>query len=243
MLLRLNKYLASLGVDSRRKIDELIEKKKVLVNGKIAQLGDKVDDQKDEVQVGKKVFSPSNQPQKYEYWLVYKPVGFVSSTSDPDKRPVVTSLVKTNQRVYPVGRLDVDSEGLMILTNDGKLTQRLTHPSQHVPKTYHVWVTGKVTFNGLNQIRNGLRMKRYKIAPADVEIIDKDENMAVLKIVLYQGMNRQIRRMMKALNLDVKKLVRVAIGGLELTNLNPGQVKILDKATLNSIFAKADLAE
>lgn len=241
MLQRLNKYLASLGVDSRRKVDDLITRKKVLLNGRVAKLGDKVDDQKDQVQVGKKIFLPKKvATSNYEYWLVYKPVGYVSSTFDQENRPVVTTLVKTDQRIYPIGRLDAESEGLMILTNDGELTQKLTHPSHHIAKVYHVWVKGKVTYNGLSQIRAGLRMKHRRVAPAEIEVVSKDENSAILKIVLHQGLNRQIRRMMKALNLEVTKLIRVAVGGLELGELKPGKAKILTKADLTKIFSLTD---
>jgi 23S rRNA pseudouridine2605 synthase len=237
MLMRINKYLASRGVASRRRIDELVERKKVLINGAVAKLGDKVDDQKDTIQFGKKIFTPSKTPQKYEHWMVYKPVGYVSTTSDPTGKPVVVSLVKSKQRLYPVGRLDVDSEGLMILTNDGKLTNRLTHPSNHIPKTYRVQVSGKITRNGLNQIRRGMKMKRFKVAPADVEVIEKEDNFAILEIVLYQGLNRQVRRMMKALNLHVKKLSRVAVGSLEIGRLKPGQSKLLTKQDIELFFS------
>jgi 23S rRNA pseudouridine2605 synthase len=237
MKLRLNKYLASLGLDSRRKIDDLIEKRKVKVNGKVAKLGDKIDDTEDTVQVGKKIFNPSTTQKKNEYWMVYKPVNVVSSTSDPSRRRVVTSLVKSEQRLYPVGRLDADSEGLMILTNDGKLTQRLTHPSHHIPKTYVVTVRGKISWNGLNQIRMGLRLKKIKVKPAEIEVLEKEENTAVLQITIHQGINRQIRRMMKAINLEVTKLVRVAVGGLELGNLKPGKSIQLSKSDIQEIFS------
>lgn len=237
MKLRLNKYLASLGLDSRRKIDSLIERRKVKVNGRTAKLGDKIDDTKDTIQVGKKIFKPSATPTKKEYWMVYKPTGVVSSTSDPRKRKVVTSLVKSKQRLYPVGRLDADSEGLIILTNDGKLTQKLTHPSHHVPKTYVVTTRGKVSRNGLNQIRRGLRLKKMRIAPAEIEILEKEENTAVFEITIHQGINHQIRRMMKAINLEVTRLVRVAVGGLELGNLRPGKAVELTKADIQEIFS------
>lgn len=239
MLQRINKYLAGLGFASRRKIDELIEKRKVLVNGKVAKLGEKIDDHRDTIQVGKKIYQPMELSKEFEYWLVYKPVGYVSSTHDPDGKPVVTSLVETNQRVYPVGRLDVDSEGLIILTNDGKFTNRLTHPSHHLAKTYHVTVKGKITGNGLMQIRKGLKMKKKKLSPAEVTILEKDEGIAILEIILYQGLNRQIRRMMKAINLEVKKLVRVAVGGLSIGKLRPGQAKLLSKQDLDKIFLES----
>jgi len=229
MLLRLNKYLAQLGIASRRGVDDLIEHKKVFINGNLAQLGDKVDDLKDTVTVGKDVYKPMSDgdKQQLEYWAVYKPVGYVSSTADPSGKPVVTKLVKSKQRLYPVGRLDIDSEGLIILTNDGALTQRLTHPKHHVPKTYHVTVRDRYTYNALEKIRGGLRMKSQRIAPADVRVLEKTEEGTVLEIVLRQGMNRQIRRMMKAINLEVVKLVRVAVGGLELGDLRPGRAKQL----------------
>ncbi|MBT4123861.1 MAG: rRNA pseudouridine synthase [Candidatus Pacebacteria bacterium] len=238
MKIRLNKYLAQLGVASRRKVDELIEKKKVLINGSVARLGDKVDDSKDTIKIGRKSYAPSTSKKKLEYWMVYKPTGFVSSTSDPTGLQVVTSLVESDQRLYPVGRLDIDSEGMLILTNDGELTQRLTHPKNHVPKTYNVWVKGKLSRNGFDRIRRGLKMKSQRVSPAEIRVIEKYDGGAILEVILHQGMNRQIRRMMKAINLDVKRLTRVAVGSLTIGNLKSGEVRQLTLDEKQALLSK-----
>lgn len=238
MKIRLNKYLAQLGVASRRKVDELIEKKKVLINGSIARLGDKIDDSKDTIKIGRKSYKPLDAKKQLEYWMIYKPVGFVSSTADPSGLPVVTSLVESDQRLYPVGRLDIDSEGMLILTNDGELTQRLTHPKNHVPKTYNVWVKGQLTRNGFDRIRRGLKMKSQRIAPAEIRVVEKYEGGAILEIILHQGMNRQVRRMMKAINLDVKRLTRVAVGSLGIGNLKSSQARQLTLDEKQDLLSK-----
>lgn len=240
MLTRLNKYLSQLGIASRRKVDEMIAERKITVNGTVAELGTKVDGSKDTIKVGKTTYSPEEKARAYTYYMVYKPVGYVSTTSDPEGRPVVTSLVQSEQRLYPVGRLDVESEGLILLTNDGELTQKLTHPSHHMPKTYHVWVSGNFTENAFDRIRSGLRLKHERVAPADVEIIEEWDGGAKLEIILHQGMNRQIRRMMKAINLEVSRLERVAVGSVKIGNLKPGRARLLSKAEVESL--KADTA-
>lgn len=224
---RLNKHLASLGVASRRKIDELIERNQVWVNDKRAGLGMKIDPAADTIRIGKKEYRPATRAPELEYWLVYKPVGYVSTTYDPDQRRTVISLVRSRQRLFPVGRLDVESEGLIVLTNDGALTQQLTHPRHHVPKTYHVRVKGKLTPTLLNRLRTGLKLKWERLAPAQVEILEENRDSAVLEIVLHQGINRQIRRMMRAVNLEVTKLARVQIGQLELGDMRAGQSRPL----------------
>lgn len=235
MKIRLNKYLAQLGIASRRKIDELIERNQVWVNERRADLGYKIDPATDVIRVGKKQVSPTKKSVELEYWLVNKPVGYVSTTSDPDGRRTVVSLVKSGQRVFPVGRLDVDSEGLILLTNDGALTQRLTHPKHHIPKRYLVTVRGEITPRGLVRIRTGLRLKSERVAPAEIEIMDRSDNRLVLEIILHQGLHRQIRRMMMALNLEVERLQRVAIGPLELGKLKPGNARPLTSAEIETL--------
>lgn len=231
---RLNKYLAQLGVASRRKIDELIDRNQVWVNERRASLGYKIDPATDTIRIGKKIIEPKRAGQKREYWLVNKPVDYVSTTSDPDGRPTVVTLVKSRARLFPVGRLDADSEGLMILTNDGELTQKITHPSHHIPKVYHVWVRGQVTPRGLDRIRTGVKFKHERVAPADVEVVEQTDNSAQLEITLYQGLHRQVRRMMASLNLEVTRLRRVAIGPIALGGLKVGNSRQLtdDEVTL-----------
>lgn len=231
---RLNKYLAQLGVASRRKIDELIDRNQVWVNERRASLGYKIDPATDTVRIGKKIIEPKRAGQKREYWLVNKPVGYVSTTNDPEGRPTVVTLVKSRSRLFPVGRLDADSEGLMILTNDGELTQKITHPSHHIPKVYKVWVRGQITPRGLERIRTGIKFKHERVAPADVELLEESERGALLEVTLYQGLHRQVRRMMASLNLDVTRLQRITIGPIVLGSLKVGNSRQLtdDEVTL-----------
>lgn len=233
-MIRLNKYLSQQGLASRRQADTLISQGKVLVNDQPAKLGTTIDPDKDTVKfLGKVVVS--NKPE-LETYLVYKPLGYVSTTSDPQGRPTVTSLVKSSTRLYPVGRLDQDSEGLILLTNDGDLGFRLTHPKHHVPKTYHALVTGNVTPTKLNRLRRGVMLKDGRTAPAQIEVIRPQGNKSLLSITIFEGKNRQIRRMFSTQKLEVEKLKRVAIGELELGDLKPGNSKKLDTKDLSSLL-------
>jgi len=233
-MIRLNKYLSQQGLASRRQADTLISQGKVLVNDQPAKLGTTIDPDKDTVKfLGKVVVS--NKPE-LETYLVYKPLGYVSTTSDPQGRPTVTSLVKSSTRLYPIGRLDQDSEGLILLTNDGDLAYRLTHPKHHVPKTYHALVTGNVTPTKLNRLRRGVMLKDGRTAPAQIEVIRPQGNKSLLSITIFEGRNRQIRRMFSTQKLEVEKLKRVAIGELELGDLKPGNSKKLDPKDLSSLL-------
>jgi pseudouridine synthase len=233
-MIRLNKYLSQQGLASRRQADTLISEGKVLVNDQPAKLGTTIDPDKDTVKfLGKVVVS--NKPE-LETYLVYKPLGYVSTTSDPQGRPTVTSLVKSSTRLYPIGRLDQDSEGLILLTNDGDLAYRLTHPKHHVPKTYHALVTGNVTPAKLNRLRRGVMLKDGRTAPAQIEMIRPQGNKSLLSITIFEGRNRQIRRMFSTQKLEVEKLKRVSIGELELGDLKPGNSKKLDTKDLSSLL-------
>lgn len=233
-MIRLNKYLSQQGLASRRQADTLISEGKVLVNDQPAKLGTTIDPDKDTVKfLGKVVVS--NKPE-LETYLVYKPLGYVSTTSDPQGRPTVTSLVKSSTRLYPIGRLDQDSEGLILLTNDGDLGFKLTHPKHHVPKTYHALVTGNVTPAKLNRLRRGVMLKDGRTAPAQIEVIRPQGNKSLLSITIFEGRNRQIRRMFSTQKLEVEKLKRVSIGELELGDLKPGNSKKLDTKDLSSLL-------
>lgn len=233
-MIRLNKYLSQQGLASRRQADTLISEGKVLVNDQPAKLGTTIDPDKDTVKFLGKVVA-SNKPE-LETYLVYKPLGYVSTTSDPQGRPTVTSLVKSSTRLYPIGRLDQDSEGLILLTNDGDLAYRLTHPKHHVPKTYHALVTGNVTPAKLNRLRRGVMLKDGRTAPAQIEMVRPQGNKSLLSITIFEGRNRQIRRMFSTQKLEVEKLKRVAIGELELGDLKPGNSKKLDTKDLSSLL-------
>ncbi len=223
--IRLNKYLASLGVASRRKVDEMIEQGRIEVNGSpIKTLGFKVDPSKDKVKVDGKLVA---EPEKLVYIALNKPIGVVSTALDELGRETVLDLVEVPERVYPVGRLDQESHGLILLTNDGALAQKLTHPKFHIPKTYEVLIQGMVDVWQLNKLKNGVILKDGKTAPADVEILSEKDNRVLLKIVLHEGKNRQIRRMCAAIKLNLLDLKRVAMGPVELANLAEGKWRYL----------------
>lgn len=219
--IRLQKYLSQCAVASRRKSEELILSGKVKVNGKVAGLGDKINPKRDTVTVsGKKIVSS----KKHYYIMLHKPRGFITTMEDEMGRKCVAELVKdVGARVYPVGRLDRDSEGLLIMTNDGDFANHLTHPSKHVPKTYRVTVRPSVSEDQLIAFNEGIEVDGRKTAPADAHIIDKSENRVVLEIILHEGRNRQIRRMCEALGLEVARLKRTHIGSLKLGMLQQGK--------------------
>ncbi len=219
--IRLQKYLSQCAVASRRKSEELIISGKVKVNGKVAGLGDKIDPRRDTVTVsGKKIVSS----KKHYYIMLHKPRGFITTMDDEMGRKCVAELVKdVGARVYPVGRLDRDSEGLLLMTNDGDFANHLTHPSKHVPKTYRVTVRPNVTEDQLVAFSEGIEIDGRKTSPADAHIIDKSENRVVLEIVIHEGRNRQIRRMCEALGLEVARLKRTHIGSIKLGMLPQGK--------------------
>ena len=229
---RLQKYLAECGVASRRKSEELIAAGKVKVNGHVAQIGDKIDPRRDLVTVrGKKV----RKTQRNYYILLHKPRGYVTTVSDEQGRNTVMDLLTgVHTRIYPVGRLDRDSEGLLLLTNDGALTQRLLHPSHEVSKEYHVTVSGPVEHaaENLRRIRDVAGMA---IRPAEVQMLRREGNRAELRIVIHEGRNRQIRRMCARCGLEVLRLQRVREHCLELGTLPLGQWRYLTAAEIAAL--------
>lgn len=226
---RLNKFLSRSGVCSRRKADEYIESGRVSVNGNIVrELGVKVKDT-DVIAVDK------NEVTKTEekiYIKLNKPVGFVSTAKEQFGRPCVTDLVKSTVRLYPVGRLDMFSEGLIILTNDGDFVNKVIHPTQHVKKTYEVTLSTKISENDIESLKNGIDIGGYITKEAFVNKI-KDN---VIEIIISEGKNRQIRKMCEALGYKVVKLKRTKIGQLSLGSLKPGEYERLDKRDIKKIF-------
>lgn len=231
---RLQKMLAECGVASRRKCEELIEQGRVRVNGKVAVIGDKVSPKSDKVTVnGKRVVVT----KKYKYIMVNKPRGYVTTMSDEMGRKCVAELVDAGVRVFPVGRLDRDSEGLILMTNDGELANAITHPRTHIPKTYRVTVTGKVSDDNITSLSTGLMIDGRITAPAQVHVVTLAEDRTVLEITLYEGRNRQIRKMCEALGLEVRRLRRIAIGNVKLGMLKIGDWRELNDKELSSIKA------
>lgn len=226
---RLQKYIADCGIASRRHAEELIAAGKVKVNGRIAQIGDKVIPSEDTVSVnGKKLHKEGGNI----YIVLNKPRGFVTTMSDEQDRRCVAELVAdVGKRIYPVGRLDRDSEGLLIFTNDGEFANALTHPSRHISKTYRVSVRPRITEEQITALTASIMIDGRKTMPADVRVIENnaEEDKSVLEIILYEGRNRQIRRLCEEAGLETIRLKRVAIGQLTIDKLAPGKYRTLTK--------------
>ena len=219
---RLNKYIAQAGVCSRRKADELIENGHVKVNGKVVtELGFQLQP-KDKVFIDNKLVTP----QRHEYYRFYKPAGYITTSDDEKGRKTIYDLLPENlHNLKPVGRLDKDSTGLLILTNDGDLINQLTHPSIKVPKVYLVTVDGRICPHHAEQMAKGIEIEKGKIAYADVMYLEGDNKTSTMQITLYQGLNRQIRKMFEYLGFEVKSLKRIQHAIITLEGLKRGQFK------------------
>ncbi len=231
--IRLQKYMSENGIASRRKSEEMIEAGKVKVNGRVATLGDKVDPIRDKIVVsGKRVVRNKTKM----YIMLHKPRGFVTTMSDELGRKCVSELVEdAGVRLFPVGRLDRNSEGLLLMTNDGAFSNMLTHPSRHVSKVYRVTVREKVTEEQITKLTEGIMLDGTKTLPCDIHIIDKGENRTVLNVVLYEGRNRQIRRMCEAVGLTVIRLKRTEIAGVRLGMLPQGKWRELNEKEMQHL--------
>ncbi len=218
---RLQKYMADCGIASRRKSEELIAAGKVRVNGEVAKVGDKVDPNRDQVTVdGRKV----RRDRELRYIMLHKPRGFISTMSDEMDRKCVAQLVAdVGTRVYPVGRLDRDSEGLLLFTNDGEFANNMTHPSKHVSKNYRVTIRPDITEEQIARMMSGMMIDGKKTLPAEVKVLQKYPDRTVLEVTLCEGRNRQIRKMCEALDLEVARLKRTSIGGVKLGMLQQGK--------------------
>lgn len=229
---RLQKILARAGVASRRASEEIILAGRVRVDGRVVdQLGAKADPARQDITVDNK---PLPAPEAKEYWLVHKPAGVVSTAKDPQGRRLVLDLLppEASGRLYPVGRLDYDSEGLLLLTNDGDLAYRLMHPRFGVPKVYRVWVAGKPSSDALDRLREGVEVDGRRTAPATVRLKSGTPYRSKLSMVLYEGRKREIRKMMAAVGHPVERLVRTGMGPLRLGELPPGAARRLAPAEL-----------
>ena len=237
--IRLQKYMSECGVASRRKSEELIAKGAVKVNGTVAKIGDSVDPKRDIITLnGKKIENKTVA----KYIMLHKPRGFVTTMSDELGRRCVASLVEdVGERVYPIGRLDRNSEGLLLLTNDGEFANAVMHPSKHVPKTYRVTVRPDITAQQIDELSSGVMIEGRMTAPADVQLLQKEEGRAVVEIVLYEGTNRQIRRMCEALGLEVARLKRTAVGSVKLGMLRPGEWRDLTAQEVESLLIAAGI--
>ena len=233
--IRLQKFIADSGLMSRRSAEEEIKLGTVSVNGHVANLGMKIDPKKDVVTYKNKRIN--FEKKTYTYIMMNKPRGYLSSTSDDRGRKCVTDLLSgIDARVYPVGRLDLISEGMLLLTDDGELKNKLTHPSHSLPKLYRVKVSGEVSEEQYDLLTSPMEIDGYKIKPATVNIGESDESGTVLKMTLVEGRNRQIRKMCEAVGLTVKRLSRISIGNLKLNSLPVGKWRHLTADEIQYLY-------
>ena len=237
--IRLQKFFTDNNIMSRRNAEKVIEAGNVKINGVIAKLGDKVDPENDTVTYNGKVIK--HTVEKKRYIMLNKPLGYVSTASDEKGRPTVLDLVSdVGERVYPVGRLDMYSEGLLILTNDGELTNRLTHPKSNMSKVYSVIIKGDILPEQLSKLTSPMEIDGYKLKPVKVRIISQKNGATNTLFTLNEGRNRQIRKMCEACGLTIMRLTRIAIGKLKLNDLERGKWRELTENEVNYLSGKSD---
>ncbi len=234
---RLQKVLAKAGIASRRKSEELIKQGKVRVDNKVVtEMGVKVDPESQRIECDG---VPVTSREENVYILLNKPAGYLSTVDDPRGRPIVTDLLKDiTERVYPVGRLDLDTEGALLLTNDGELAQKVLHPSHEVNKTYVAKVKGQPGTRKLDALAKGIELEGRKTWPADIQVLKTETQTATIKITIHEGRKRQVRKMFDAIGHPVLELKRTAYGKLELGDLGPGKYRILPPDKIKLIFKK-----
>lgn len=231
---RIQKIISASGIASRRTGEEMIKSGRVTVNGVPAALGDTADPECDAICVDGK---PVCRSREHTYIMLNKPKGYVTTLSDEKGRKCVSELVAdTGKRLYPVGRLDMYSEGLLIMTDDGELANRLMHPSNEKTKTYHVWVAGEISDKALAVLRSPLVIDGYRISPATVDVLKRSDEYSLLSISIHEGRNRQIRKMCEKAELKLTRLKRVSEGGLVLGDLPSGKWRYLSKEELQDLM-------
>ena len=224
--MRLNKFMATAGVASRRKCDEIILEGRVKINAKVVKkLGVQVDPQKDLVTIDDGAIRIKGD---FEYYLLNKPTGYVTTVSDPQGRRTVMELIPdSRKRLYPIGRLDYNTSGLLLVTNDGDLTQKLTHPSFELGKTYVAKIEGEVTLLDVAKLRSGVDIGGFVTSKADVNLLSSNKKESRVKLTIHEGKNRQVRKMFESIGKKVLELERIAIGKLNLSGLKVGECRPL----------------
>ncbi len=231
--MRLNKFLSNSGIASRRKCDEIIKEGKVTVNGKIVtELGTLINEKKDRIKVeGKEIKLPSS----FVYIKLNKPKGYACSANDEKGRKTIYQLIDCNERLFSIGRLDYNTEGLILLTNDGDFANKVAHPSYNLEKEYHVNIVGDIKESELAVLRKGVVIEGNRLPSAKVEKISYENNVTKLSVIINEGLNRQIRRMFDAIGKEIKLLKRVRIGEVKLGGLKRGDYRDLTEKELNSL--------
>lgn len=227
--------MAHAGIASRRKSEEIIKKGRVKVNGKlVTEMGFKVDPKKDIIEVDGRVI----EEEEKIYLKLYKPRGYVTTVDDPRGRKTVLDLISDiDQRIYPVGRLDLDTSGLLLLTNDGDFTYKITHPSYELDKEYIVVVNGQLDNRQLEKFKKGIRLEEKKTSNAQIRQLNQDNKNTTYKVIIHEGLNRQIRRMFDKIGYKVVSLKRVRIGNISLGSLNVGEHKKLSRKELQNLLS------
>lgn len=233
--IRVQKAIANAGLMSRRAAEEAMVEGRVLINGEPVILGDRIDPDADLLTVDG---SPLPVSEDLETHLLNKPTGVISTASDPQGRPTVVDLVATDKRLYPVGRLDADSEGLILVSNDGELTNRVTHPSFGVTKKYLVEVKGKLTPPTVRRLTTGIDLDDGAARAESANLVDSGQGKSMIEVVMVEGRNREVRRMLEACGHPVTRLARVAIGGLTDPGLKPGESRRLTAKDIHRLLGK-----
>lgn len=233
---RISKVIANSGYISRRGADDLIAKGKVLVNGEVATLGQKVDGN-DIITIDGKIIERTNG--NYEYYILNKPRGVISTSSDEKGRKTVVDLINTKTRVYPVGRLDYDTTGALILTNDGDLTNKLIHPKNKVDKVYLAKVKGIIVVNDLKKLEKGIKIDNYTTSPAKVKLksFDRKTNTSLVLITIHEGHNHQVKKMFETIGYDVVKLTRLSFAGIDVKSLKSGEYRKLSLKEVQRLYS------
>lgn len=238
--IRLQKYLAEAGVASRRKCEELIAMGRVEVNGQVVTVpGTKINGEEMIKVDGRQI----RQEQKKVYILLNKPVGYISTSKDQFSRKTVLDLIDTvKERIYPVGRLDYDTSGLIVLTNDGELANRLTHPKHEMQKVYRVMIDGSLKEEDIKSFQTGIAIEDYTTAPAKVKVIETTKKDSIIELTIHEGKNRQVRKMFETLGYAVLRLKRVAVGPIVIEGLEEGKWRYLSKKEIEALKKTAGLS-